>query len=200
MQIVVISPDGEDPRETRVLGALIKAGLSRYHVRKPAWTREVLAAWIFSLPRPWRRNLVLHQHHELAVPLGLGGTHERDSGPVQGGLSRSCHEIAALESCLPLYNSILFGPVFASISKPGYGPSRKFPWVELTGVLRRRSRSDARVLAVGGVTAEALPKCLELGFDGAAVLGAVWSEPDPAGAYARIRDEAARLEGERHAA
>jgi thiamine-phosphate pyrophosphorylase len=200
MQIVVISPDGEDAREIPVLGALLKAGLARYHVRKPTWTRQVLAAWLFSLPRTWRRKLVLHYHHELAVPLGLAGTHERDFGQMEGGLSRSCHEIPALESCLPLYDSILFGPVFASISKPGYGPARKFPWIELAGVLRRRSKSDARVLAVGGVTAERLPKCLELGFDGAAVLGAVWADPDPVAAYVRIRDEAARLEGERHAA
>lgn len=200
MEIVVISQDGEVPLETQVLGALFKAGLSRYHVRKPSWSREFLAAWIFSLPRPWRKRLVLHQHHELAVPLGLGGTHERDSGPLQGGLSRSCHEITALESCLPLYQSLFFGPVFPSISKPGYGPSRKFPWIELTGVLRRRRRSDARVLAVGGITAEHLPRCLELGFDGAAVLGAVWEDRDPVGAYERIRDEAVRLQGERHAA
>lgn len=74
---------------------------------------------------------------------------------------------------------------------------------ELAGLLcveRSAHRRTARVYAVGGVTAERLGRCRELGFDGAAVLGAVWNAPDPVAALAAIRAASARLEGARHAA
>ena len=97
--------------------------------------------------------------------------------------------------------------MFPSLTKPGYGPAADFPWDSLRTVLRearrRRAAGDdgsASVFAIGGVTANRLARCRELGFDGAAVLGAVWNDSDPLRAFGRIRDAAARLEAARHAA
>jgi thiamine-phosphate pyrophosphorylase len=95
---------------------------------------------------------------------------------------------------------VLFGPVFSSLSKPGHGPAADFPWAELASLLAGARPRAARILAIGGITAARLPRCRELGFDGAAVLGAVWGAPDPVAAYSLIRDVAAKLEGARHAA
>lgn len=78
MKPIVISPEHEDPREVAVLGDLFAAGLERYHVRKPTWSREKLEAWLRALPREWRPRLVLHTHHALVASLALGGAHERD--------------------------------------------------------------------------------------------------------------------------
>jgi thiamine-phosphate pyrophosphorylase len=71
----------------------------------------------------------------------------------------------------------------------------------LWALLRQTKRVDAptaqrpaRILAIGGITDQRLARCDEIGFDGAAVLGAVWNDPDPARALAGIRNEAARLE------
>src|ERR1035438_7480514 len=51
-----------------------------------------------------------------------------------------------LKRYIPEYSRILFGPVFPSLTKPGYGPSAGFPWLELRSVLREgRTPSDARV-------------------------------------------------------
>jgi thiamine-phosphate pyrophosphorylase len=202
MQIVVISPESADPREAAALGAFFEAGLERYHVRKPLWARAELGAWLRGLPRHWRPRLVLHGHRELAEELGLGGWHDRDRDGegTPPGASRSCHDLPSLRGHLPAYRAILFGPVFPSLSKAGYGPPSGFPWESLTALLRERGPEDARVLAIGGVTAGGLARCLELGFDGAAVLGAVWGGPDPLRSYSEIRDAAARLEVARHAA
>jgi thiamine-phosphate pyrophosphorylase len=178
------------------------AGLERYHVRKPSWASAALESWLGRLPRAWRPRIILHQHHSLAAKLGLGGAHDRDQevNTGQKGCSRSCHDVGSLRRHLPQYGSILFGPVFPSLTKPGYGPVADFPWDQLKSVLRERTQADARVLAIGGVTSRGLARCRELGFDGAAVLGAIWNERDPAAAYVGIRDAAARLEAERHAA
>ncbi len=63
MRLIVISPEGDDPREQRLLPALVAAGLERYHLRKPAWGAEQLAAWLTPLPAAVRARIVLHQHH-----------------------------------------------------------------------------------------------------------------------------------------
>jgi thiamine-phosphate pyrophosphorylase len=209
MRIVVISPPSTDPREIPAMGGFFAAGLGRYHVRKPAWTERELEAWLGGLPAPWLPRLVLHGHPALVGRLGLGGRHDRDgAGPAApGAVSRSCHGLPSLRRLLGTGGSVLFGPVFPSLSKPGYGPAPDFPWDELRAILTDGRRADdpgspgrARVLAIGGVTAGGLGRCRELGFDGAAVLGAVWNGPDPAAAFAAVRDAAAGLEGARHAA
>jgi thiamine-phosphate pyrophosphorylase len=209
MHIVVISPGSRDPRELPAMEGFFAAGLERYHVRKPSWTAPELEAWLRGMPESWRPRIVLHEHHPLAGRLGLGGCHDKDSGGdgAPAGASRSCHGIASLRRHLGDYESILFGPVFPSLTKPGYGPPPGFPWYELWALLRQRgraprpgSRDPARVLAIGGITAQRLARCSELGFDGAAVLGGVWNEPDPARAFAALMREAGRLEGARYAA
>jgi len=211
MQIVVISPESSDPREIPAMRRFFADGLECYHVRKPSWTAAELGAWLRGLPGEWRPRLILHEHHPLVGELGLGGRHDKDSGPagnpLPGGSSRSCHDVASLRRHLGAYRTILFGPVFPSLSKPGYGPAADFPWYELWALLRQGRRAgtpgspgSARVLAIGGITARRLARCFEIGFDGAAVLGAVWNDPDPARAFERIRDAAAKLDDARHAA
>jgi thiamine-phosphate pyrophosphorylase len=202
MNIVVISPESADARETGAMEGLFAEGLRRYHVRKPLWSGEELEAWLLRLPAEWRSRIVLHGNPELAESLGLCGSHERDEGGIapERGFSRSCHDLQSLWQHLQIYEQILFGPVFPSLTKDGYGPAEDFQWDELQSVLTTaRTEGDARVLAIGGITAARLPRCAELGFDGAAVLGAVWNDPDPVRAYAAVRDAAARLESAGHA-
>jgi thiamine-phosphate pyrophosphorylase len=237
MKLVVISPEQDDPREIAVLGALFAAGLERYHVRKPHWSAAQLETWLSALPAEWRPRLVLHSHHELVAMFGLGGYHWRDE---KGGAacpqdavsalrstrstftSRSCHDFTTLRASLGHYDSMFFGPVFPSISKPGYmteltaqvergvpglhsfsegGPTRSFenedlnasgrriPPTELSSLLNSRTANERRttVLALGGVTAERLPQARALGFDGVAVLGAVWQAADPVAAFCEIQ-------------
>jgi len=197
MKLVVISPEHDDPRETAVMGALFAAGLERYHVRKPHWPAAKLGAWLRALPAEWRSCLVLHSHHEFVDRLSLGGRHWRDddsapSRPADGeGLtSRSCHDLGALRAALGNYNSVFFGPMFPSLSKPSHGPRGDFPADKLSALLAQRTSSERRttVLALGGVSVERLSRCRELGFDGVAVLGAVWQSGDPARAFTVLQE------------
>ncbi len=197
LRLVVISPAHDAPREIAVLGTLLDAGLERYHVRKPEITRAALAAWLRALPVVWRPRLVLHQHHELVDEFGLGGCHWRDDGaapsrPRASFASRSCHDLATLRSALGHYHSVFFGPVFPSLSKPGHDPGRSPAAAEVAAGRHRRPAAEARtsVFALGGVTASRLPQVRTWGFDGAAVLGAVWQAADPAAAFRELRSAA----------
>ena len=197
MKLIVITPETIEPHEPAVLATLFAAGLERCHVRKPGATREELAAWLRAIPAEYRSRLVLHQHHDLVTELSLGGRHWRDDGlaplipPKDGALnSRSCHELAALRDTFGCYDSVFFGPVFSSISKPGYGPAGQWTPEGLATLLRHRTEAErrTRVIALGGVTAENSAHCRALGFDDVAVLGAIWqAAADPRCAFSQLQ-------------
>jgi thiamine-phosphate pyrophosphorylase len=190
-----------DPRERAVVGTMLAAGLERYHVRKPDWSPAEMAEWLSGLPVAWRSRLILHGNEQLALRCWLGGRHWRDDAsappvPVPGDFaSRSCHDLAILRSSLGRYDAVFFGPVFASISKPGRGPRAGFDFAALTALLAARSPAQRRtvVYALGGVRPENVPQCHAMGFDGVAVLGAVWQDPDPLPAFLRLQSALGRL-------
>ncbi len=200
MQIIVISPEGRDPHEPDALGGMLDLGLERYHVRKPDWAPAEIEAWIARLPAGWRKRLILHGHPGLARDLGVLGTHlgDRDRGEAKGAFSSACHDLETLAERLGSFPQVIFGPIFPSLSKPGYGPRVGFPWERLKRLLSLPRSGLA--IAVGGVTAARLGRCHELGFDGAAVIGAVWGRDDPVGAFRELRGAAAILPGGLHAA
>lgn len=119
--------------------------------------------------------------------LGGDGVHLAAADPFPGGpaagrsaglVGRSCHSaadvmVAAEEGCA--YATL--SPVFASPSKPGYGPALG------TGAL---AGHPLPVLALGGVHAGNAADCLAGGAHGVAVMGAVMAAADPAAAVAAL--------------
>jgi thiamine-phosphate pyrophosphorylase len=103
---------------------------------------------------------------------------------------RSCHTLADLGEALVRGAAwATLSPVFASPSKPGYGP--------LLGV--RGLAGGARavlglpVLALGGVVPGRARDCVAAGAAGVAVMGAVMAAPDPGAVVRALVDELAPL-------
>lgn len=203
LRLLVISPENDDPREHAVLAKLFAVGLRDYHLRKPGWSRERLAAWLRALPPGYHPRIVLHTHHDLAAEFDLGGLHERDSGGAEQVASsrmasapsdtsaarirsRAVHSLAVLRSALDSRERLLFSPLFPSISKPGHTPACSHE--ELADVLALPRRAE--VIALGGIDAARLPACRALGFDGVAVLGAIWQAADPLAAFSALQAQA----------
>jgi thiamine-phosphate pyrophosphorylase len=145
--------------------------------------------------------------HAAQKSFGLG---RRLADAPAGFTSRSCHDLTTLRACLGVFDSVFFGPVFPSISKPGYGPLQHRSGEPRSGereradghgfahapryddvaqALAARTGPERRtiVLALGGINAFTSGVAMRLGFDGVAVLGAVWQAPDPIAAFAAIR-------------
>jgi thiamine-phosphate pyrophosphorylase len=187
LKLIVISPESEDARELPALPRLFAAGLAHYHVRKPAWDRGRLAVWLRAVPDELHPRLVLHTHHELADDFALGGLHERENtgSPRHAFISRACHDLAALRAAFGQASRVLLSPVFPSISKPGHAPDSRLPRAAIALALAQRTSSERQteVVALGGVNASRIEHCRALHFDGAAVLGAVWLQPDPVAAF-----------------
>ncbi len=187
MKLIVISPEAEDAREPTVVAQLFAAGLNHYHLRKPAWGRSALATFLRAVPAEFHPRFVLHSHHELAAYFRVGGLHFCDAdGPPSPLLrSRAAHDLRTLRIAANAYDRILFSPVFASISKPGYEPDPRIAPDELKAILAGSRRSE--VIALGGVDRSRLPICHDIGFDGVAVLGAIWQSADPLQAFNELQ-------------
>ena len=197
MKLIVISPEAEDVREQAVLAELFAAGLTSYHLRKPAWSREQLAAWLRALPMEFHPRIVLHSHHDLVREFAIGGLHDRDEIKASSNLlgysmrSRAVHDLDTLRSSINAYGRLLVSPIFSSFSKPGHAPDARLAPAELRAVLTLPRRAE--VIALGGIDASRIPVCRELGFDGVAVLGAVWQAADPVAAFMHLRQVAAEV-------
>ncbi|HEV2310650.1 MAG TPA: thiamine phosphate synthase [Acidimicrobiia bacterium] len=101
----------------------------------------------------------------------LGAADPRPTGPP-AIVGRSCHDAgslrgAAAEGCT--YATL--SPIFASASKPGYGPPLGPP------ALRD---APLPVFALGGVDPTSARACVDAGAHGIAVMGAVMRADDPA--------------------
>ena len=69
---------------------------------------------------------------------------------------------------------VTLSPIFLTSSKPGYGPALG------PAAISAASRPGIPVLALGGVSADAISPCLEAGVSGVAVMGAVMRSDQPA--------------------
>ena len=182
MKLLIITRPEAVEGETAICNKLFADGLERLHLRKPSWTKQQHIDWIESILPEFRHFIVLHDHHELALHYSLGGIHlnSRNPGmpshsiPRTLSLSRSCHSIAEVEACQDDFDYVLLSPIFDSISKQGYRSA--FRRDEL---LAARHLLERNVYALGGVTFERLRQVEELGFAGAAMLGAFWNRVAP---------------------
>ncbi|GBF93451.1 hypothetical protein Rsub_06584 [Raphidocelis subcapitata] len=203
MRLVVITPEALTPGEPAVARAMLQRGLDTLHLRKPAASREQLVAYLAELGEPWTRRVMLHSHHDVACEVRVKGLHFREADvprtappmppPPMPGLAQSTsfHQLArASEPWGPALTYAFLSPVFDSISKPGYSAAG----FEAAAVRRTASAPGAApLIALGGVTPGNLAAAADMGFAGAAVLGAVWHQADPAAAVEALLRVCERL-------
>ncbi len=130
-----------------------------------------LAAYVEKIPARYYPQISVHEHLDMALTYGLGGTHLKSDQEIpvdwKGLLSKSFHEPAELIHADMAYGFL--SPVFTSLSKKGYrGKSEKW---ELPLI-----RKPFKVYALGGIDVHNINRIGPMGFDGAAVLGAIWRE------------------------
>lgn len=187
MKLKVISSPVEVPDESIIINRLFEAGLECFHVRKPGITVKTIRELISDISPDYYNRISLHQFHEMAKEFGIKRLHFTEQAragvsvsnledQVAGGytLSTSIHELATL-SGLNYFSYTFYGPVFESLSKPGYKSH-----VDDQFRLNKREDGNLEVIALGGIDVSNLKKAKAMNFDGVAVLGAIWNEPDKA--------------------
>ena len=131
-----------------------------------------LALRIRALPNPHGAKILINDRLDVALAAGLDGVHLRGDAPspsaLRAGLPAgflmgvSCHSLADVQRAGSA-DFVVLGPVFESLSKPGYGP--------VIGLEGLRAASKSRpVYALGGVTHVNAQACMDAGAAGVAAI------------------------------
>ena len=180
-KLVVISPPQYVREEQEMVRKMIDYGLQYYHVRKPVYTKEETERFLKGFAAAYRRLMILHDHYELVESYGLAGIHITQKHKNKGiearfinrHVSISTHSTEEIADLAGVYQYALLSPIFNSISKKGY----------CSGFTKKGLKSFfasykglTPVLALGGIHIDTIPTIQNIGFNGYAVLGAIWGD------------------------
>ena len=181
MEITVFSWPSYIPGEVRLVKGLLARGVKTFHLRKPSWGRQATDNFLAELTPNEQRSVMLHQYPDLRQSYPVKGIHFSSRLPLANqqallrergwAFSTSVHNLDQISKLPSGFRMVYISPVFDSISKTNHFAN--FEWSELKAFLRKQ-KSPPPLYALGGIEAENLPYVKDLGFQGAAVLGALW--------------------------
>jgi thiamine-phosphate pyrophosphorylase len=186
-KLIVITPEENHPNEIKLITLLFEGGLQLLHVRKPGVSENELRGYLGQIPKKFYKKIVIHSHYKLAKEFNLKGIHltekARKSKQIDSKskiVSTSFHTTAAILKSRRKYEYVFLSPVFDSISKKGYKGS--FEIEDLKLLLKKRKN----VIALGGINAKNIQAVKQVGFFGAASIGAVWENKNPIKSYKEL--------------
>ena len=170
-----------------VIAAALDGGARWISLREkdlPPAERVALAARLVALAQPYRAIVMMHEDVDAAAQAGAGGVHLPSGGDPATARRRlgraalvgvSAHSAAELQAAATRgADYVTVSPIFASASKPGYGPILGVPALgALVG------GAAIPVIALGGVTETTAADCRAAGAAGIAVMGQVMRAADP---------------------
>jgi thiamine-phosphate pyrophosphorylase len=182
--LIVISHTAPFPGEAAIICQLFERGLNYFHLRKPAADEVAIRQLLDALPAAYHTRIALHNHHQLADEYGIRRLHFTEQHRTDTDLpaltllsakgyllTTSVHSVQALQLLPPLFSYAFLGPVFNSISKPGY------QGIGDSGLYLYDHQKPVKVIALGGIQADNMEVAKAMNFDGVAVLGALWHDP-----------------------
>ncbi|MGZ4060107.1 MAG: thiamine phosphate synthase [Bacteroidia bacterium] len=164
MKLIVISYPTNLSNELEILCSLFEAGLECFHVYKPSFSEEEIQNYIHEIPSKYHNKIVLHSDY------------------------LKFHSLKEIENCKEKYEYAFLSPIFDSISKTGYksGFKRK----EIKEFLKN---NNTKIIALGGIDENTIQEAINLGFDGAAVLGAIWMSKDPLEKFINLQNSLKKI-------
>lgn len=162
-----------------------------FHLRKPESDQAAIEQLLKGVKPEFLNRIVLHDHYSLAFHYQLGGIHlpeaarrSLSTSAFSGWLNKlqargmmistSVHEKDALPGIDSRFHYVFYSPVFSSISKPGYQPKEDMDVNKI--------KIQPQIIALGGIKAGNIHRLPGMGYQGAAVLGAIWHKAENAGA------------------
>lgn len=173
--------------EISTIHSLFENGLELLHVRKPNFSEEDMITFITEIKSDLRKQLVLHNHHQLASGFGINRIHFSESERKKKDkltletyktkgfhLSASVHSIADFNALGNIFEYAFLSPVFPSISKENYSSK-----INLFEAIKNRTDFKTKLIALGGIESKNIKQTLENGFDDVALLGTIWNQNNP---------------------
>lgn len=181
--LIVISHPEKRNNESFFINQLFDAGLELCHLRKPNFSLDDYKKLIESIDIKYHHKLVLHHHHSLADEFKINRIHFSEFNRLKQQnfnsfqdfiLSTSVHSIADFNTLSSNFEYAFLSPVFESISKQRY-----ISTLNLLEEVKKRTNFHSHLIALGGITPENKHVALEKGYDGVALLGAIWNSNQP---------------------
>ncbi len=190
--IVVITPETDHPHEERILHALVRAHNITIHVRKPDFTEDAYNVYLTKYSSI-HSHMVLHEHHALANFFSVKGIHLKESDRKSVTqtindvkiISTGFHSIDDVKKFSQKLEYVFFSPLFKSISKEDYGTNHTIEDLSEM-VLKLKEQTSTPIIGLGGINEENIALVKKSGFDGAALLGAVWNSTNPVASFEKI--------------
>lgn len=162
-----------------VIAAAIEAGARAVVLREkdlPEARRAMLAELLRAALAPVEGVLILAGPRGEAVHLSASEAFPPRRPALVGRSCHDAHEVRAAgeEGC----DYVTLSPVFATASKPGYGPA-----LDVHGLAALTATAASPVYALGGLHPPDVADCLAVGATGVAVMGPVMRTPHLVAAY-----------------
>jgi thiamine-phosphate pyrophosphorylase len=149
----------------------------------PPGKRRLILERLVALGRPFGAIVTAHEDIEAVAATGADGVHlpggadpaaarARLPRGLIGASAHSAKEASALLVAGADY--VTLSPIFASESKPGYGPA-----LGLDALAHAARETPGPILALGGIGPENAASAFAAGASGIAVMGAVMRAEDP---------------------
>jgi thiamine-phosphate pyrophosphorylase len=180
-----------------IVTAVLNAGCRWLSVREkdlPPAEQVALTRELSAIARNFRAVLTLHGNAALARSSGADGVHLSEGGDPSAARAAlrstalvgiSVHGIEQLRALDPaMVDYAIAGPVYASPSKPGYGPA-----LGSDGLRLLVGQARIPVIGIAGIEAGNVVDVVAAGAAGIAVMGGVMRAADP-GAHTRALLEA----------
>ena len=210
MKLVIFSSHNNLHSEPKQVVQMFEHGLETLHLRKPSFSLKDLIEYIELIPSEYHDRIVIHTHHKLAKKFNLKGIHfskvHRNknyntklkylSFRLRFGnilITRSCHKVHKSEENSSRYAYVFLSPMFESISKKSHGGL--FSERHIKKALAEKKQ---KVYALGGIDETKFKDLHDLGFDGVALLGAVWNkDQEPLSVYLSARESIKKIVSEK---
>ncbi len=193
--VIVISSPTPITKEASLINLLFDEGLAIFHLRKPESSSQELVLLLQEINPIFYPKIVLHSHHYLAKSFGINRLHFNEVSRKQliedaletykaEGviLSTSIHSTDDYNQLPDKFDYTFLSPVFDSISKPNY-QAQKFNLNDI------HKKTNTKLIALGGIDETNCMKAFEMGFDGIALLGAIWNSEDKITVFKKIQSQ-----------
>lgn len=155
--------------------ALFKQGLQTLHFRKTGASEEACRHFLNNIPNQYHNRIVLHQYEQLLEVFDLKGFHFKDGAWLEADYKRNCqysasiHNLQDLQKVESKLSYVFLSPIFDSISKTSHKA-----FFDLNKLKETFSKTNTKVIALGGINKDTVIDAYNTGFDGVAGIGYLW--------------------------